>query len=205
MASSGRPLGSMIIELDMTSTKFEDSLKSIQNQFRLAKSEMKANLSVLDTTGTAYEKASSKVDELSKLMEVNEKQISALKDRYDTAVKVNGEYSDSAMKVANQLNKAETQQAQYQRQLDNAKVAMKDAERGTDSYREALARVQKQTKVEVDSLQTQGKQTEANVVKYRALGKEVDNYSKIIASERSKLQDLILTKGEIGRVSRPTG
>lgn len=196
MASSGRPLGSMIIELDMTSTKFEDSLKSIQNQFRLAKSEMKANLSVLDTTGTAYEKASSKVDELSKLMEVNEKQISALKDRYDTAVKVNGEYSDSAMKVANQLNKAETQQAQYQRQLDNAKVAMKDAERGTDSYREALARVQKQTKVEVDSLQTQGKQTEANVVKYRALGKEVDNYSKIIASERSKLQDLILTKGD---------
>lgn len=196
MASSGRPLGSMIIELDMTSTKFEDSLKSIQNQFRLAKSEMKANLSVLDTTGTAYEKASSKVDELSKLMEVNERKISALKDRYDAAVKTNGEYSDSAMKVANQLNKAEAQQAQYQRQLDNAKVAMKDAERGTDSYREALARVQKQTKVEVDSLQTQGKQTEANVVKYRSLGKEVDNYSKIIASERSKLQDLVLTKGD---------
>lgn len=196
MASSGRPLGSMIIELDMQSTKFEDSLKSIQNQFRLAKSEMKANLSVLDTTGTAYEKASSKVDELSKLMEVNEKQISALKDRYGTAVKTNGEYSDSAMKVANQLNKAEAQQAQYQRQLDNAKVAMKDAERGTDSYREALQRVQKQTKVEVDSLQTQGKQTEANLVKYRALGKEVDNYSKIIASERAKLQDLVLTKGD---------
>lgn len=196
MASSGRPLGSMIIELDMTSTKFEDSLKSIQNQFRLAKSEMKANLSVLDTTGTAYEKASSKVDELSKLMEVNEKKISALKDRYDTAVKTNGEYSDSAMKVANQLNKAESQQAQYQRQLDNAKVGMKDAARGTDSYREALQRVQKQTKVEVDSLQTQGKQTEANVVKYQALGKEVDNYSKIIASERAKLQDLILTKGD---------
>ncbi|WDT66106.1 phage tail tape measure protein [Companilactobacillus crustorum] len=196
MASSGRPLGSMIIELDMTSTKFEDSLKSIQNQFRLAKSEMKANLSVLDTTGTAYEKASSKVDELSKLMEVNERKISALKDRYDAAVKTNGEYSDSAMKVANQLNKAEAQQAQYQRQLDNSKVAMKDAERGTDSYREALARVQKQTKVEVDSLQTQGKQTEANVVKYRSLGKEVDNYSKIIASERSKLQDLVLTKGD---------
>ncbi|WP_338213881.1 phage tail tape measure protein [Companilactobacillus muriivasis] len=196
MASSGRPLGSMIIELDMTSTKFEDSLKSIQNQFRLAKSEMKANLSVLDTTGTAYEKASSKVDELSKLMEVNEKQISALKDRYDTAVKTNGEYSDSAMKVANQLNKAEAQQGQYQRQLDNAKVAMKDAERGMDSYREALQRVQKQTKVEVDSLQVQGKQTEANLVKYRSLGKEVDNYSKIIASERAKLQDLVLTKGD---------
>lgn len=196
MASSGRPLGSMVIELDMTSTKFENSLKSIQNQFRLAKSEMKANLSVLDTTGTSYEKASSKVEELSKLMSVNEKQISALKDRYDTAVKTNGEYSDSAMKVANQLNKAESQQAQYQRRLDNAKVAMKDAARGTDSYREALQRVQKQTKVEVDSLQTQGKQTEANVVKYRALGKEVDNYSKIIASERAKLQDLILTKGD---------
>lgn len=196
MASSGRPLGSMIIELDMTSTKFEDSLKSIQNQFRLAKSEMKANLSVLDTTGTSYEKASSKVEELSKLMEVNEKQISALKDRYDTAVKVNGEYSDSAMKVANQLNKAEAQQAQYQRQLDTAKVAMKDAERGTDSYREALARVQKQTKVEVDSLQTQGKQTEANVVKYQALSKEINNYDKIISGEKAKLNDLIKTKGE---------
>lgn len=199
MASSGRPLGSMIIELDMTSTKFEDSLKSIQNQFRLAKSEMKANLSVLDTTGTSYEKASSKVDELSKLMDVNEKKISTLKDRYDTAVKVNGEYSDSAMKVATQLNKAETQQAQYQRQLDNAKVAMKEAERGTDSYREALQRVQKQSKVEVDSLQTQGKQTETNLVKYRALGKEVDNYSKIIASERAKLQDLIDAKGSDAR------
>jgi len=196
MASSGRPLGSMVIELDMTSTKFENSLKSIQNQFRLAKSEMKANLSVLDTTGTSYEKASSKVEELSKLMSVNEKQISALKDRYDTAVKVNGEYSDSAMKVANQLNKAEAQQAQYQRQLDNAKIAAKEAERGTNSYREALARVQKQTKVEVDSLSTQGKQTEANVVKYRALGKEVDNYSKIIASEKAKLADLVQTKGE---------
>lgn len=196
MASSGRPLGSMIVELDMTSTKFENSLKSIQNQFRLAKSEMKANLSVLDTTGTSYEKASAKVDELSKLMEVNEKQISVLKDRYDTAVKTNGEYSDSALKVANQLNKAEAQQAQYQRQLDNAKVTLKDAERGTDSYREALQRVQKQAKIEVDSLQAQGRGTEANLVQYKSLGKEVDNYSKIIASERSKLQDLIITKGE---------
>lgn len=195
MASSGRPLGSMIIELDLQSTKFENSLKSIQNQFRLAKSEMKANLSVLDTTGTSYEKASTKVEELSKLMSVNEKQIQALKERYDTAVRINGEYSDSANKIATQLNKAETQQAQYQKKLENAKIAMRDAERGTDSYREALNRVQRESKAQVDSLTVQGRQTESNLVKYRSLGKEVDNYSQILTREKAKLQDLIESKG----------
>lgn len=47
MATSGRPLGSMVVSLGMDGSKFENSLKSIQNQFKLAKNEMKANCRTL--------------------------------------------------------------------------------------------------------------------------------------------------------------
>lgn len=52
----GRPIGSMVVSLGLEAAKFTDGLKSIQNQFRLAKSEMRANMAELSSTGTAYEK-----------------------------------------------------------------------------------------------------------------------------------------------------
>ena len=83
----GKPLGSMIVTLGLDAAKFTDGLKSAQNQMKLANSEMKANLAAIAATGTEYDKASAKVDSLSKVMEANQRRIDALREAYDKQVK----------------------------------------------------------------------------------------------------------------------
>lgn len=196
MATSGRPLGSMIVELGLNSTNFENSLKSVQNQFKLAKSAMRANLETLSTSESAYDKASGKVSELSKVMQANERQIQVLKTQYDEAKGTTGQYSDTTMRLGKQINNAERQQASYARQLKTARASLTAAANGADKYQSALRRNEREIHAQVSSLTAQGKATEANVTKYHMLGKELNNYSGLITAEKAKLAELQRTKGE---------
>lgn len=196
MATSGRPLGSMIIELGLEDTKFEQSLTSLRKQFDLAKSAMKANVATLSSTEDAYQQASGKVDSLTQVMAANERQIKKLKSDYDDAVRVNGKYSDSAVNIGKKINIAEKQQADFSRQLTNAKSAMKDAANGTEEYQAALERTKKQISSTDDLLKTQGKTTEANLVQYRSLSTEIQQYDDVINAEKKRLDDLRATKGD---------
>lgn len=196
MAAAGRPLGSMVVSLGMDGSKFETGLKNIQNQFKLAKSEMKANLSVLSSTESAYDKAAGRVDGLTKVMSVNDRQIETLTKSYKEQVRINGEYSDTAQKTGAKINNLVREQANYKRQLDDAKIAMREAERGTQSYQNALSRQTREMKASLSVLSMQGKETEANRTKYQSLGRQLDSYNKIIGAEKSKLEDLISIKGK---------
>ena len=195
----GRPLGSMVVSLGLEAAKFTDGLKSIQNQFRLAKSEMRANLAELSSTGTAYEKASAKVDSLTKVMDVNQRKIESLRETYQQQVKTQGEYSNAAMRTASKINDAIRVQENYRRQLNDAKVAMNEAKRGTDSLRTSLETLQKTTTASITGLQAQGKTNEANLVKYRSLKEEIQQYNRILDDEKAKLKELINAKGADAR------
>ncbi|WP_277858234.1 phage tail tape measure protein [Latilactobacillus curvatus] len=196
MAAAGRPLGSMVVSLGMDGSKFETGLKNIQNQFKLAKSEMKANLSVLSSTESAYDKAAGRVDGLTKVMSVNDRQIETLTKSYKEQVRINGEYSDTAQKTGAKINNLVREQANYKRQLDDAKIAMREAERGTQSYQNALSRQTREMKANLSVLSMQGKETEASRTKYQSLGRQLDDYNKLIGAEKSKLEDLISIKGK---------
>lgn len=195
----GRPLGSMVVSLGLDSVKFTDGLKSIQNQFRLAKSEMRANMAELSSTGTAYEKASAKVEGLTKIMDVNKRKIESLRETYQKQVEMHGEYSTSAMRTASKINDAIRVQENYRRQLNDAKVAMNEAKRGTDSLRTSLETLQKTTTASVTGLQAQGKTNEANLVKYRSLKEEIQQYNRILDDEKAKLKELVNAKGADAR------
>ena len=195
----GRPLGSMVVSLGLDSVKFTDGLKSIQNQFRLAKSEMRANVAELASTGTAYEKASAKVEGLTKIMDVNKRKIESLRETYQKQVEMHGEYSTSAMRTASKINDAIRVQENYRRQLNDAKVAMNEAKRGTDSLRVSLETLQKTTAASITGLQAQGKTNEANLVKYRSLKEEIQQYNRILDDEKAKLKELTNVKGADAR------
>lgn len=195
----GRPLGSMVVSLGLDSVKFTDGLKSIQNQFRLAKSEMRANVAELASTGTAYEKASAKVEGLTKIMDVNKRKIESLRETYQKQVEMHGEYSTSAMRTASKINDAIRVQENYRRQLNDAKVAMNEAKRGTDSLRVSLETLQKTTAASITGLQAQGKTNEANLVKYRSLKEEIQQYNRILDDEKAKLKELVNVKGADAR------
>lgn len=195
----GRPLGSMVVSLGLDSVKFTDGLKSIQNQFRLAKSEMRANMAELSSTGTAYEKASAKVEGLTKIMDVNKRKIESLRETYQKQVEMHGEYSTSAMRTASKINDAIRIQENYRRQLNDAKVAMNEAKRGTDSLRTSLETLQKTTTASITGLQAQGKTNEANLVKYRSLKEEIQQYNRILDDEKAKLKELVNAKGADAR------
>lgn len=195
----GRPLGSMVVSLGLDSVKFTDGLKSIQNQFRLAKSEMRANVAELASTGTAYEKASAKVEGLTKIMDVNKRKIESLRETYQKQVEMHGEYSTSTMRTASKINDAIRVQENYRRQLNDAKVAMNEAKRGTDSLRTSLETLQKTTTANITGLQAQGKTNEANLVKYRSLKEEIQQYNHILDDEKAKLKELVNVKGADAR------
>lgn len=195
----GRPIGSMVVSLGLEAAKFTDGLKSIQNQFRLAKSEMRANMAELSSTGTAYEKASAKVDSLTKVMDVNQRKIESLRETYQNQVRTQGEYSNAAMRTASKINDAIRVQENYRRQLNDAKVAMNEAKRGTDSLRVSLETLQKTTTASITGLQAQGKTNEANLVKYRSLKEEVQQYNRILDDEKAKLKELVNVKGADAR------
>lgn len=195
----GRPLGSMVVSLGLDSVKFTDGLKSIQNQFRLAKSEMRANMAELSSTGTAYEKASAKVEGLTKIMDVNKRKIESLRETYQKQVEMHGEYSTSAMRTASKINDAIRIQENYRRQLNDAKIAMNEAKRGTDGLRVSLETLQKTTTASITGLQAQGKTNEANLVKYRSLKEEIQQYNRILDDEKAKLKELINAKGADAR------
>lgn len=195
----GRPIGSMVVSLGLEAAKFTDGLKSIQNQFRLAKSEMRANIAELSSTGTAYEKASAKVDSLTKVMDVNQRKIESLRETYQQQVKTQGEYSNAAMRTASKINDAIRVQENYRRQLNDAKVAMNEAKRETDSLRTSLETLQKTTTANITGLQAQGKTNEANLVKYRSLKEEIQQYNRILDDEKAKLKELVNAKGADAR------
>lgn len=195
----GRPIGSMVVSLGLEAAKFTDGLKSIQNQFRLAKSEMRANMAELSSTGTAYEKASVKVDSLTKVMDVNQRKIESLRETYQQQVKTQGEYSNAAMRTASKINDAVRVQENYRRQLNDAKVAMNEAKRGTDTYKDSLETLQKTTTASITGLQAQGKTNEANLVKYRSLKEEIQQYNRILDDEKAKLKELVNVEGADAR------
>lgn len=195
MATSGRPLGSMIVSLGMDGSKFENSLKSIQNQFKLAKNEMKANLASLSDTSSAYDKASTKVDSLTKVIDVNERQIKSLTSTYAAQVKVNGEFSDTAMKTASKIDALERQQSNYRNELERSKQAMNEASSGLASYRSAIDRVQREIQASVAGFKANGNAVQANRSEYQKLGTELKAYDNLISAEKSKLANLTRTRG----------
>lgn len=112
-----KPLGQMIIEMDLNSSKFTNSMVSVKRAVKAAQTEMKANMAVYDAAGDNLGKLQAQYDGLSKQLKVNKAYLEKLKQAYVDEVKASGKSSSKAQKLANDYNKQVTQVARVEKQL----------------------------------------------------------------------------------------
>lgn len=190
MAVTGRPIGSMIVSLDINSAKFTDGIKSITSRLSQVKSDMKAHLAIISDAGNEYEKAKAKIDGLTKTMELQKKSVETLTDEYKKEVAVNGEQSDIAVKTSTRLNKAIAQYAAYDKQLKQATVDMKAEESGQSAFQRSIDQVNRTIKSSTDAFKAQGNTMQASRAEYQQLGTQVKNYEGLLKSQQAQLKAL---------------
>ncbi|WZY01862.1 phage tail tape measure protein [Bacillus sp. FSL W7-1360] len=198
----GRPLGNMIIELDMSGTKFQRSLDGIRRQLKTAQNELKAKMSVISQAGDGYKTMEAKVAGLTKVMAANEQQLAILHERYEQAKNDYGENSKEAQRYAAQINDAVAKQSAMQKRLEDAEIAMRDYKRGTQDTRTQLDQAGRSMQAQVSVLQMQGRQYAASKATLEGLSEQHRLQGELVDKEKEKLNDLIAVKGEDARETR---
>lgn len=82
---SAQPLGQMIIELGLDSSKFASGMKGVSQQVKTSMIEMKSQLNIIGKTGSEIDKLKVKQTGLTKVLDAQNKKVSAAKAEYDRA------------------------------------------------------------------------------------------------------------------------
>lgn len=115
--ASRRPIGELVIEVGMDSANFNNSLKGITSELKVATNSMKANVSVLEAAGDEYGALEAKVDGLNRIMDTNDRKIEELKRQHREATETYGAESEQVQKLSVQISNSVRQQAAWQQQL----------------------------------------------------------------------------------------
>ncbi|PAD39819.1 phage tail tape measure protein [Terribacillus sp. 7520-G] len=202
MAEQGKPLGSMIIDLGLSDTKFEKSLDGIRRQLKATQAQTRASLSVISQAGDGYETMKVKVDGLTKEMSINEQQIKVLRDRYEKARKTYGDGSKAVQNYAKQVNDAVAKQSVMQKSLQDAELKMLDFKRGTNDAKVELDQLKRSMTAQIKTLDMQGKKHQAARKEYILTKQSHQQLGVVIDKEKEKLKDLIRIKGEDSREAK---
>ncbi|NQJ68509.1 phage tail tape measure protein [Streptococcus suis] len=106
MVSNGTPLGQMVIQLDLDSTKVGDAMTRVKNQLRNFEKQIKAQKGLSDyyKTGGEAAKAFAKQKEvLNKAIQTQSQVLQKLKKSYDDEIAANGEMSKKAQRLAGHI------------------------------------------------------------------------------------------------------
>lgn len=112
-----RPLGELIIEVGLDSASFNNSLKGLTNELKIATNGMKANVAILESAGDEYGALEAKVQGLNQMMDVNDRKIEELQRQHQAAIETFGAESEQVQKLSAQINNSIRQQAAWQKQL----------------------------------------------------------------------------------------
>lgn len=116
MAGTGTPLGQMVIELNLDTTKLGDSLTRTQNQLRNFEKQVKSYKSLADyyKTGAEASKALQKQKEsLTQAIKLQKKSLDDLNAKYQAQVKDTGEWSRQAQSLAGKIEDGNAKLATY--------------------------------------------------------------------------------------------
>jgi len=196
MANNAQPLGQMIIEVDISSVGFENSLKDMQRALKQNQQKMKAEMAVYDTLEDKIGKLEANYDGLRDSMKLNAKQIDKLKQAYADEVSASGESSEKARELARQINKTVQEQAKYQAQLNRVTSQLTDARDGTEELRKSISLLSTENRSIVANLRSQGKELEALEADYNGLEQAVEERTRLIDKEKQKMQRLKQQYGE---------
>ncbi|EPI2200601.1 phage tail tape measure protein [Enterococcus hirae] len=115
--TTGKPIGNMIINLDLNSSKLTRGLTGARNAVNYQMKAMKAQMQVMDASGNKLGVLQAKYTGLGNVLQANQKQIEILTDRYKKSYDENGKATSATIKYANQLNQATARQASYEAQI----------------------------------------------------------------------------------------
>lgn len=82
---SAQPLGQMIIELGLDSSKFASGMKGVSQQVKTSMTEMKAQLNIVGKTGSEIDKLKARQTGLTQVLDAQNKKVAAAKAEYDRA------------------------------------------------------------------------------------------------------------------------
>ncbi|MBC6310152.1 hypothetical protein HCJ66_11445 [Listeria sp. FSL L7-1582] len=204
MAKQGKPIGSMVISLDLAYNKasYTKSLAATQRATKAAMTEMRAQMSVIGNTGTEMDKLATKYDSIQKVMKAQEQELKILHEKYEQAKQSYGENSKEATNMANKINTVVAKHQAMQKSLDATKSSMDHLKSSQKELSDDMALSKRESQSLATSYRAQGRESDALKVEYQALSKEIQDRGRMIQNERQKLNALISEKGKDARETR---
>lgn len=115
--ANGKPLGNMIIKLDLNSSAFSKGLQGTKNAVNHQMKAMKSQMQVMNSSGDKLGALKAKYDGLGNVVQANEKHIEKLTKAYKDSFDENGKATASTTKYANELNQARARSASFTAQM----------------------------------------------------------------------------------------
>ncbi|CAI6330205.1 phage tail tape measure protein [Bacillus subtilis] len=196
MATTGTPLGNMVIQLSMDGTQFSNTLQGIKREIRVAQTAMKANLEILSNAGDEYALLENKIKDLTQIMDANKRKIDELRRQHQNAIQTYGEGSKQVQLLASQINSAITRQAAWERQLRTTEGRLEDLKSGTADLRQEISNITRATQENVASLNASGRVYSAQRARIDGLSQTVNRYNNLIEAQRQRINNLSNTFGE---------
>ncbi|MBD8589201.1 phage tail tape measure protein [Peribacillus simplex] len=194
-----QPLGKMIIEMDLSSTNFTNSLTAVNRTIKSAEREMKANMAVLNNADDKYGALGKQVAGLNKIMSLNEKRIQQLNEKRKNELKTNAESSKVIQDLNKEINTAVQRQSAWQKQVKDATSKMIDFTSSTKDLESELAKLKKKTDDHVESQKKRGLAFSAQKDKLKGLSDQANIHQQIVDTQQRKVADLTREFGEHDR------
>ena len=126
--ANGKPLGNMIIKLDLNSSAFSKGLQGAKNAVNHQMKAMKSQMQVMNSSGDKLGALKAKYDGLGNVVQANEKHIEKLTKAYKDSFDENGKATTSTTKYANELNQARARSASFTAQMKTTMASGKKIE-----------------------------------------------------------------------------
>lgn len=125
MVKTGKPLGTMIIDLKLDDTAFKRGIQGAKQSTRYWMSEMKASMKVMDLAGDSTGKLQAKQEGLTKVIDSQKKELEALVQRYKDSYDEQGNATSKTADYAREVRNAEAKLAGFELQLKNVSTQIK--------------------------------------------------------------------------------
>lgn len=161
--ANGKPLGNMIIKLDLNSSAFSKGLQGAKNAVNHQMKAMKSQMQVMNSSGDKLGALKAKYDGLGNVVQANEKHIEKLTKAYKDSFDENGKATASTTKYANELNQARARSASFTAQMKTTTGQMARMKVETEGFTGKL-------KAQSDKWMASGKKIESVGKKVSGMG-----------------------------------
>ncbi|WP_413539053.1 phage tail tape measure protein [Enterococcus malodoratus] len=161
--ANGKPLGNMIIKLDLNSSAFSKGLQGAKNAVNHQMKAMKSQMQVMNSSGDKLGALKAKYDGLGNVVQANEKHIEKLTKAYKDSFDENGKATASTTKYANELNQARARSASFTAQMKTTTGQMARMKVETEGFTGKL-------KAQSDKWMASGKKIESFGKKVSGMG-----------------------------------